>query len=57
MYKYINICSYGLEQGLPNCVPRHIGARRKKLKSIAKVSCFDKMLIKCLVHVAVGFLH
>ena len=45
-----------LDQSLPNCVP-HISVPRKRLKCAAKVSCFDKKLIKCLVHVAVGFRH
>jgi len=45
------------KQGFPNCVPWHISVPRKRWKCAAKVSCFDKKLIKCLVHVAVGFCH
>ena len=46
-----------LSQGFPNCVPRHVSVPRKRLKCAMKVSYYDKKLIKCLVHVAVGFCH
>ena len=38
-------------------MPRHVGVPRKRLKCAAKVTCCDKKLVKCLVHVAVGFRH
>jgi len=46
-----------LAQGFPNCVSRHISVPRKRLKCAAKVSCFDKKLMKSLVDVAVGYRH
>jgi len=52
----LNLVISCCKKGFLNWVLRHTRVARKRLKFAANVSCFDKKLIICLVHVALRWI-